>query len=798
MPYRVGVDLGTTFTAAAVANGQPPTMVGLGNRALQIPSVLFLAQDGQFMCGESAERRGLAEPNRVVREFKRRIGDSVPILVAGSPYSAQSLTARLLRHVWQTTRDRMGSMPDQVVLTHPANWGPYKLELLDQVASLADIGPVVRCAEPVAAAAQYAQQNLVSIGDMIAVYDLGGGTFDACVLSKTATGFDLVGVPEGIEHLGGIDFDEALFQHALGLLSAQLEQLDPDDLETTLGLNRLRRECVDCKEALSFDVDAVLPVTLPDLSTTLRLTRSEFEGLIRPALEETVEALARTLRSGGVKPDDLTAIVLIGGSSRIPLVGELLQQRFGVPVAIDTHPKHSVALGAVQMGLDATRAAQATSVPWSAVPVVPESIEPASGSSAVRPVAASADPPSAPDASLGPTEGSTSMLVSRPTAAPAGPAPGLQPDRPAGWRRRIIIGCGIAVLLAGASVGVAVINRPTDGAAGSQGPSTSSKLSSAGTSQSASATTNGAGLPISAPLTNSQLIVPAKVDGNWDLWLAESGIPTPVARLTVDPATDSGPVLSPDRRTVIYTQDLNNQGQRTLLVKGASSPGDGRALFNPMPSQCAGSAFRPSWNPVIPDEIAVPCIDAKGRQGLYRFSVDGKLIAKVPVPAGTKRVDDPTYAPDGSTLAYWAAPASPLDGGTLYTVAVNGGKPKVLVKSTEAGEDADPDWSPDGSHIAFRRRVADGTSGGNFDIFTVTTDGTAKLARLTDDPADEQNPIYSPDGSQIAYKSAAPDPQHPDRAATRIWIMDDDGQNRAVLWSQGPDPDQNAATWGLR
>ena len=270
------------------------------------------------------------------------------------------------------------------------------------------------------------------------------------------------------------------------------------------------------------------------------------------------------------------------------------------------------------------------------------------------------------------------------------------------------------------------------------------------------------------------------------------------SRLTIDPATDAGPVISPDRRTVIYTQDLDNDGKRTLLVKGAASPGDGRALFSKMPSQCAGTVFRPSWNPVVPEEIAVPCLNANGKYGLYRFTVDGKLIAKVSVPAGTVRVEDPTYSPDGSMLAYWAAPDSGLDGGTLYTVAVGGGTPKVLVKSTEAGEDADPDWSPDGSHIAFRRRVADGTSGGNFDVFTVTTDGAATLRRLTEDPADQQNPIYSPMAARIAYKSAAPDPAHPDDAATRVWVMGDDGGDNAVLWSQGPDPEQNAAAWGLR
>ena len=100
MPYRLGVDLGTTFTAAAVADGSTePTVIGLGNRALQIPSVLFLKPEGEFLVGEAAERRGLTEPDRLAREFKRRIGDHVPIMVAGAPFSPQALTAHLLRWV---------------------------------------------------------------------------------------------------------------------------------------------------------------------------------------------------------------------------------------------------------------------------------------------------------------------------------------------------------------------------------------------------------------------------------------------------------------------------------------------------------------------------------------------------------------------------------------------------------------------------------------------------------------------------------------------------------------------------
>src|ERR671916_3222686 len=195
MPYRLGIDLGTTFTAAAVADGSEPTVIGLGNRALQIPSVLFLNPDGKFLVGEAAERRGLTEPDRLAREFKRRIGDHVPIMLAGAPFSPQALTAHLLRWVIDTATERMGEPPSQVILTHPANWGPFRLELLDQVAVMAGVDSTRRCTEPEAAAAQYAAQTRINPEDKVAVYDLGGGTFDACVLEKTGSGFHPLGTP---------------------------------------------------------------------------------------------------------------------------------------------------------------------------------------------------------------------------------------------------------------------------------------------------------------------------------------------------------------------------------------------------------------------------------------------------------------------------------------------------------------------------------------------------------------------------------------------------------------------------
>ena len=347
MPYRLGVDLGTTYTAAAADESGTPTMVGLGNRALQVPSVLFVKEDGDLLVGEAAEFRGLTQPDRVVREFKRRLGDKVPMLVGGQAFSPEDLTARLLRWVVEVAASRFAGPPAEIVLTHPANWGAYKLECLDQAAVLAGVAPVTKLPEPVAAAAQFAARTQVAVEDRLVIYDLGGGTFDVCVVVKTIDGFRLLGTPEGIEHMGGVDVDEAIFRQVLDAVREQVAELDLDHPETTVGLARLRRSCVDAKEELSNDVEAVVPVTLPGLTTSVRVTRPQLEAAIRPALRETVAATSRAMRSAGIEASEVRSVVLVGGSSRIPLVKEMVETELGVPVNIGQHPKHDVALGAV-------------------------------------------------------------------------------------------------------------------------------------------------------------------------------------------------------------------------------------------------------------------------------------------------------------------------------------------------------------------------------------------------------------------------------------------------------------------
>ncbi|MEV6598541.1 Hsp70 family protein [Actinoplanes sp. NPDC051346] len=345
--YALGIDLGTTFTAAAIWRDGRAETVSLGDRSAAIPSVVLLRQDETFLTGDSAHRRGLSEPQRVAREFKRRLGDTTPILLGGVPQSAEALMSRLLRWVVDEVARREGGLPTAICVSHPANWGPYKLDLFRQATRMADLGvPVTYTTEPEAAAVNYTQQQRVEQGTVVAVYDLGGGTFDAAVLRKTATGFEVMGQPEGIERLGGADFDAAVFNHVRTALDGKLEELDEDDSAVINAVARLRDECVQAKEALSSDTDTTIPVLLPDVSTEVRLTRAEFEAMVRPALHGSVEALQRALRSADCTPDQVHSVLLVGGSSRMPIVAQLVGSELGRPVVVDAHPKHSVALGA--------------------------------------------------------------------------------------------------------------------------------------------------------------------------------------------------------------------------------------------------------------------------------------------------------------------------------------------------------------------------------------------------------------------------------------------------------------------
>lgn len=349
MSYSLGVDLGTTFVAAALAAGSRIEMFTLGDRSVVSPAVVYVREDGVLVTGDAAGLRGVSDPDRVGREFKRRLGNPTPVVLGGRPHSVTVLLGTLLRDVVQRVVEIEGEPPDRVLLTHPANWGPFRRALFEEVPTYAGLEDPLMVTEPEAAAAHYAASRQLADGEIMAVYDLGGGTFDATVLRKTPGGVEILGTPEGIERLGGVDFDEAILSYVDYAAGGVLHELDMGDPQTMVALARLRQDCVAAKEALSVDTETILPVFLPGRHFDVHLTRSDFEDMVRAPIESTIGALSRTLESAQVDPAELSAVLLVGGSSRIPLVAQMVSAELGRPTVVDTHPKYAVALGAATL-----------------------------------------------------------------------------------------------------------------------------------------------------------------------------------------------------------------------------------------------------------------------------------------------------------------------------------------------------------------------------------------------------------------------------------------------------------------
>jgi hypothetical protein len=348
----LSIDFGTSNTVVALAvDGQAARTLTFDASPL-LPSAVFLSADGSVTVGREAQRQARLDPSRYEPNPKRRIDDG-EVLLGDRVVDVVDLIAAVLRNVATEVRRQLGgAAPDEVRLTHPAQWGAPRQNTLVSAARAAGLGSnLVLIPEPVSAAAQYTQLpgRTLPAGGTVAIYDLGGGTFDIAVIGRTQNEFHVL-AEAGLSDLGGLDFDQAVLDHVGRTASsadpARWQQiLRPTDASSRRAARALAEDVRAAKETLSRYPQT--EVALPDPFDDVHLTRPEFEGLIRPSLMRSIEVLQATLRSAGVGPERLTGIFLVGGSSRIPLVAKLIQDQLGVtPVALD-QPETAVALGAL-------------------------------------------------------------------------------------------------------------------------------------------------------------------------------------------------------------------------------------------------------------------------------------------------------------------------------------------------------------------------------------------------------------------------------------------------------------------
>ncbi|MGW3607428.1 Hsp70 family protein [Micromonospora sp. NPDC005161] len=344
MPYVLGIDIGNTNTAAAVARRHGttwtrPEAVSLHAGSALVPSVLHLSEDGSLHVGEPMTDDG----SRTTRDFVRRIGDDVPLLLGGEACAPQTLTAELATWVVERVYAFEGGPADAIVLSHPAGWRPYRRELLHR--ALFDLGlrNVTLLPHTVTVAESHAARGFA--GTTAAVYALGGNSFEAALVRRTPRGtYESFGVPQVLDPIGGTDFDEALAGHVRTVLARELAATARRGAQAAL--RGLLAECDRVKRELTVDLAADVVLALPTGPARVPVTRAQFEAMIRPTVQATVDLLLRTVQGAGLAPAQLDGVLLAGGSARIPLVTELITAALPVPVEVEPDAQLTAATGA--------------------------------------------------------------------------------------------------------------------------------------------------------------------------------------------------------------------------------------------------------------------------------------------------------------------------------------------------------------------------------------------------------------------------------------------------------------------
>ncbi|GIG62258.1 hypothetical protein Lfu02_66300 [Longispora fulva] len=379
---RLAVDLGTSHTVAVVRRDGQPVRALLFDGSPMLPSGVFIDPAGELLTGKDAERLARGAPDRFEPHPKRGVDEGYALL-GQTEVAVPDLLAAILRRVSVEARHAGVDPAGGLILTCPADWGTPRRDVLREAARRAGMHDVRLVEEPVAAAT-YCLDVLgqqISVGQVLAVFDFGGGTLDVTVVRRDPVGLSVLATG-GLDDLGGLDVDAALVGHVGQVLAMH----DPDAWRRlaapdTTAEQRDRRafwaEVRSAKEMLSRASSA--PVQVPGREEALHLTREELNRVAGPLIDRAVDETRRVLQRAGVGADVLAGIFLVGGSSRIPLVASRLHARFGVAPMVPEQPELPVAHGGL-LCADATDA-QMSATPMSAPPVsgVPISGPPVSG-----------------------------------------------------------------------------------------------------------------------------------------------------------------------------------------------------------------------------------------------------------------------------------------------------------------------------------------------------------------------------------------------------------------------------------
>ena len=376
MAKVIGIDLGTTNSCVCVMEGSTPKVIENAEGARTTPSIVAFTDDGERLVGQPAKRQGVTNPERTFFAIKRLIGRTyddpmtkkdmglVPYKIVkagngdawvsadGKTYSPSQISAFTLQKMKETAEAYLGQKVDQAVITVPAYFNDAQRQATKDAGKIAGLEVLRIINEPTAAALAYGLDKKGS--GTIAVYDLGGGTFDVSIL-EIGDGVFEVKSTNGDTFLGGEDFDMRLVEY----LAAEFKKDQGIDLtKDKLALQRLKEAAEKAKIELSAttQTEINLPYITADASgpkhLTLKLTRAKFEALVDDLIQKTVEPCRKALKDAGLSAGDINEVVLVGGMTRMPKVQEIVKQFFGKEPHKGVNPDEVVAIGAaVQAGV---------------------------------------------------------------------------------------------------------------------------------------------------------------------------------------------------------------------------------------------------------------------------------------------------------------------------------------------------------------------------------------------------------------------------------------------------------------
>lgn len=374
MSKIIGIDLGTTNSVVAVMEGGEPVVITNAEGGRTTPSVVAFTKDGNRLVGQVAKRQAVTNPESTLYSIKRFMGrkfeevqdevkqvpykvekasnGDVRINADGKQYSPPEIAAMVLQKLKQSAEDYLGSKVEKAVITVPAYFNDAQRQATKDAGKIAGLEVLRIVNEPTAAALAYGLDKKKD--EVIAVFDFGGGTFDISVL-EVGEGVVEVKSTNGDTHLGGDDVDEVL---VAWIIDEFKKDQGIDLLNDKMALQRLKEAAEKAKVELSsaMETEINLPFITADASgpkhLVMKLTRAKFEALVEPILKRLMPPVEQAIKDAGLTPKDIEEVVLVGGSTRIPKVQEMVKAFFGKDSNKSVNPDEVVALGAaVQAGV---------------------------------------------------------------------------------------------------------------------------------------------------------------------------------------------------------------------------------------------------------------------------------------------------------------------------------------------------------------------------------------------------------------------------------------------------------------